>query len=65
MEKTIYDLKLHESILVEFKYYGNNQYKASDYISVSRVPGGWIYHFKTPIFVPYHNEFQIRPDING
>ena len=55
MEKTIYDLKLHESIEI---HYG---------VDAMRVPGGWIYNrwdieqdeFKAGIFVPYNNEFQV------
>ena len=54
MEKTIYDLKLHESIVTNFG------------ICIMRVAGGWIYdcwdiekdEFKAGIFVPYNNEFQ-------
>ena len=48
MEKTIYDLKLHETL------------DLSEDISVFRVPGGWIYQspLKT-IFVPYDNEFDL------
>lgn len=52
-DKTIYNLKLHESI-TEFG------------ICIMRVPGGWIYDcwdtekdiFKQGIFVPFNNEFQ-------
>lgn len=54
-EKTIYDLKLHESIGVD------------RYINVFRVPGGWIYiTFNSldedaqvsNVFVPYNEEFR-------
>ena len=52
--KTIYDLKLHESLNTNFG------------ITVIRVPGGWIYDcwdyssdsFKRGIFVPFDNEFM-------
>ena len=55
--KTIYNLELHESIMTNFG------------ICIMRVAGGWIYdcwntekdEFKTGIFVPYNNEFQIVP----
>jgi len=54
-EKTIYDLKLHESIYVCEK----------PSILVVRVPGGWIYNIQYPIeeghdtsvFIPYDDEF--------
>ena len=61
MKKTIYDLKLHESLLID------------KFILVTRVPGGWIYILfgsvedgidKDPMstFVPYSNEFKpMRP----
>lgn len=46
MNKTIYDLELHEHI-----YVGDN--------TVIRVAGGWIYIFKSSsVFVPFDNEFQ-------
>lgn len=47
-DKTIYDLKLHESVEV-------------DGYRITRVPGGWLYcHFfsKRVIFIPFNNEFQ-------
>lgn len=46
-EKTIYDLKLHESIKVRGRLW------------VSRVPGGWLYEYlgSTSVFVPYNDEF--------
>lgn len=60
MEKTIYDLALHESLST------NNGMHA-----VTRVPGGWLYecwrHVPgaldtyepfAAVFVPFHNEFQ-------
>jgi len=58
MNKTIYDLKLHEYIIIDY----------SDTI-VTRVPGGWIYEIErsnghsrgrliNTIFVPYNNEYQ-------
>lgn len=55
MEKTIYQLKLHETLKLP----------GGDY--VTRVPGGWIYDIPCggsdemgyrPIFVPFDNEFQ-------
>lgn len=53
-EKTIYDLRLHESLTTVFG------------IWIMRVPGGWIYdcwdiekdEFKRGIFVPFSPEFQ-------
>jgi hypothetical protein len=52
MEKTIYDLKLHETL------------KINNYLNVMRVAGGWIYSsvasddMFTDIFVPYSEEFK-------
>jgi hypothetical protein len=49
MEKTIYDLELHETIRTPEN--GN--------VQVMRVPGGWIYdYFGRGVFVPYNNEFE-------
>ena len=48
-QKSIYDLKLHESINLPHS------------MKVIRVAGGWIYNFYMTgqvIFVPYNNEFQ-------
>ena len=47
-EKTIYDLPLHEWMMVD---YG---------VKVTRVAGGWIYNYadRYGVFVPYNNEFE-------
>ena len=53
MEKTIYNIKLHESISI-------------DTVIILRVPGGWIYDeyddnkdiTTTSTFVPYNDEFN-------
>ena len=44
----IYEIYLHEEIMTDSG------------MSVTRVPGGWIYCMlgSNPIFVPYNNEFQ-------
>lgn len=68
--KTIYDLKLHETITVE-EVIGVRESASKmneDIIKkyeVTRVPGGWVYAFDYPnfrqspiVFVPFHNEFQ-------
>lgn len=55
MEKNIYSLKLHESLVTDFG------------ICVMRVPSGWIYDcwdldkdcWKMGIFVPFDNKFMI------
>ena len=52
--KTIYDLKLHESLNTDFG------------IAILRVPGGWLYDcwdyssdsFKQGIFISFDNEFM-------
>ena len=62
METTIYDLKLHESIIIN---------KGENFsINCLRVPGGWIYEYSdfqpvenewfisSTVFIPFHNEFQ-------
>ena len=53
-EKTIYDLKLHEGIVID------------PYIYIARVHGGWLYDMgeggnngdRSVIFVPFDNEFM-------
>jgi len=48
--KTIYDLKLHESVFIK---------QGLDDFKITRVPGGWIYrHIDNSVFVPFNNEFQ-------
>jgi len=52
---SIYDLKLHEKV------------NLGSYLSIMRVPGGWIYLFSCPpgegndlgVFVPFDNEFWL------
>ena len=58
--KTIYDLKLHETITV------------ADDMLCTRVPGGWIYEIQKPaaniletVFVPFNNEFQEIKSVQG
>ena len=55
-EKTIYDLKLHESISLN-----------SNHLEIKRVAGGWLYIESyeyqdnmalTSCFIPFDNEFQ-------
>ena len=54
MEKSIYELKLHEDTTTDFG------------ICIMRVPGGWIYDswdkekdcFKKGLFIPYSDEFN-------
>lgn len=51
MEKTIYDLELHEEM----------ELVTEDFIyKIIRVPGGWIYkaYGSTMVFVPFHGEFD-------
>ena len=58
--KSIYDLKLHECLMIHKSQDGSN-------IGVCRVPGGWIYEFSNKeeckvtflnnIFVPFDKEF--------
>lgn len=53
-EKTIYDLKLHETFhLLQY--------------TVTRVAGGWLYcreepqvNIAIPVFVPFNDEFQLE-----
>lgn len=62
MSKTIYDLKLHESLDV-------SENQRSETIICKRVAGGWIYttfdynthndrNVISSVFVPFNNEFQ-------
>lgn len=53
MNKTIYDLELHEAATIK-----------DATVHIMRVAGGWIYTFMThnpisSIFVPFSNEFDI------
>jgi hypothetical protein len=61
-EKTIYDLKLHETLEVEDGIIKGKKYE------ITRVPGGWIYALDFPgwrltqvVFVPFDNGFQVIP----
>lgn len=60
-DKTIYSLKLHETL--------NEEMKWGLRTDVTRVAGGWIYQpiyreyhgkdkYLSPCYVPYNNEFQ-------
>lgn len=56
--KTIYDLKLHETIVFD---------EPSIFTTILRVPGGWFYrsfdksyHIMSGCFVPFDNEFQAK-----
>lgn len=68
MEKTIYQLELHESIFLEPTENGS----LTERTLVTRVPGGWMYNtyfqinrttgninYTTSIFVPYNEEFKL------
>lgn len=62
MSKTIYDLKLHESITIQIKSL-DDSYPIK--WQVTRVPGGWFYQDTNPnrktvseFFVSYNNEFE-------
>ena len=51
--KTIYDLELHEDLLIH------------GLLNVVRVPGGWIYESLSDgdvsaVFVPFNNEFESK-----
>lgn len=68
-KKTIYDLGLHETLLIE-EVIGKVEGTQSkeEFIKkyeVTRVPGGWVYAFDYPnfrqspiVFVPFDNGFQ-------
>lgn len=68
MEKTIYDLDLHEAINIQvFISKGEGTY--INY-SVMRVPGGWLYRTALnghPLinFVPFDSEYSMNYDENG
>lgn len=68
-ERTIYDLKLHETLFVVEKLpLKPMQTEASEKkYEVTRVPGGFVYAFDYPgihqspiVFVPFDNEFQVN-----
>ena len=53
--KTIYDLELHEFLIILDK--------GAYFVEVQRVPGGWVYSHvdetcREIVFVPFHNEFE-------
>ena len=57
MEKTIYNIALHETLEIKTNLGGK--------VEVTRVAGGWVYSFEYPgfrqapvVFVPFNNEFQ-------
>lgn len=55
-KKTIYDLKLHDSLITSFG------------VCILRVPGGWLYNcwniekdeFKNGVFIPFNNVFLTK-----
>lgn len=62
--KTIYDLAMHETMLVLGNIDGVKETEKK--IEVTRVPGGWIYAFEFPgfrqaptVFVPFVEEKKI------
>lgn len=70
-EKTIYNLKLHETLEVskevELLIDGGVTTKSIKKFDVTRVPGGWVYAFDYPgwrqsqtVFVPFNNDFQLN-----
>jgi len=68
-EKTIYDLKLHETLFIEEKLPiqpMQNEPAIKKY-EVTRVAGGWVYAFEYPgwrqsqiVFVPFDNPKLIK-----
>ena len=60
IEKTIYELSLHETIEIKGSIGGK--------FEVTRVPGGWVYAFEYPgfhqspiVFIPFDKEFISPP----
>ncbi len=59
MNKTIYELDLHESIEFEVN---------SGHLNILKVPGGWLYEKRVPgvsvsvTFVPYNKEYDTSYD---
>lgn len=65
MKKTIYELELHETLIVTSKTYNEDgDCNTSQQLQVTRVPGGWMYNSKENWeFVPFNKEFQkTRPN---
>lgn len=63
-EKTIYDLQLHESMIIKSTPLSPGAFPFE--WQVTRVPGGWHYKDSSPsrnmaldFFVTYNNEFQV------
>ena len=60
-EKTVYDLKLHETLTVIVE----KEEGEDKTMEVTRVPGGWVYTFEFPgwrqspiVFVPFSDEIK-------
>jgi hypothetical protein len=62
--KTIYQLKLHETVVEQI--WNKYQAQITGYLYITRVPGGWLYRRADPnkgcsdqtVFVPFNNEFM-------
>lgn len=64
-EKTIYNLKLHETLVIEEEVTNGLGIKSFKGYEITRVAGGWVYAFEFPgfreapiVFVPFNNEFM-------
>jgi len=67
MHNNIYNLKLHETTIIEAIVVKNGAYPTK--WQVTRVPGGWFYQDANPnrttvseFFVPFNNEFMTFED---
>lgn len=63
MKKTIYDLELHETLIISSEINDTDGHvNNSVQLCVTRVPGGWIYrknaNSEHSVFVPSNNEFK-------
>jgi len=63
MKKTIYDLELHDTLIILSEINDTDGHvNSSDQLYVTRVPGGWIYrksaNSEDSVFVPFDKEFK-------
>ena len=62
-EKTVFDLKLHETLVIQEKVKNTEGKEVEKFYEATRVPGGWVYNFDYPgyrqsqiVFVPLVNK---------
>lgn len=67
-EKSIYGMKLHDSIGYDMTVDGDPNGTVKDNLMITRVPGGWMYIAgldRSACFVPYSGEFKEKHNAQG